>query len=102
MDDDSDGVINLILPAGRTTEFYHSLAERLVGTYATQSALEGSLPENVPILNDSTWVLTVPLSASFGRNEIVQRLGALPDGRDIDIEEPGLYGAAARGRNNPD
>jgi hypothetical protein len=104
--------VNLLLPEGLSRDQKHSLARKLVhalganaatpdtdegaapssSDYVTLSELGGSPPDDRPILNDSTWVLTVPTSRGV---DAVQRLiRAIPEAVNVEVEEVVRHGIA--------
>jgi hypothetical protein len=89
---ENEGVVNLLLPQGREPEFYHRLSRQLVGEYATLSRLESMAPPGTPLLNDSTWTLSVPTAAGRGVADIERKLQSLPEARGTRIERPTRFG----------
>jgi hypothetical protein len=104
--------VNILLPQGLTSARYHALAQQLVARLAPQrpgsgsarpraargyralSELQGAPPEHMPILNDSTWTLTVPVPADADLQAISALARSLPDGEGITIESAPDYGAS--------
>jgi hypothetical protein len=105
-DQPSERAVNFLLPEGLSPDRYHALARKLVsalrrkstkaGTtqtaqggaaspdYVSLSTLSDAPPENVPILNDYTWVLTVPALASVQQAEALIR--EIPEAADVKVE----------------
>ena len=84
--------INIELPKGLSEETYHSLSRKLVGEYATLSQLEGALPENAAVLNDSTWTLTIPAGLGHSVSAMKSRLRSIPEAAGAQVEETIAYG----------
>ena len=112
----SGQAVNLLLPEGLSPERYHALAQKLVETlradtkaaaairaapsgkpYVTLSELgDAPPPENVPVLNDWIWVLTVPVPAEISLQAIRAAVGRVPKEKDmqedVQIELVPRYG----------
>ena len=98
--------VNLLLPEGLTPDRYHALAARLVGKlapgakagkgYLALSELEGAPPAHMPILNDSTWTLTLPTPAGADLDAMSASARSLPDGEGVEVEAGPDYRASSR------
>ncbi|PLU07696.1 hypothetical protein BMJ34_04155 [Sinorhizobium medicae] len=103
-------MITLILPEGLSPERYHALAQRLVGklggstlaraaeskgsrSFVLLSEIEGASPEMAAVLNDSTWTLTLPVSANLGADKLTASAQSVAGGREVHVEIPPNYRA---------
>ena len=89
---ENEETVNLLLPEGRDPDFYHRLSRQLVGDYVTLSDLQSLPPAQTPLLNDSTWTLSVPTAAGRSMADLERKLESLPDARGTRIERPARYG----------
>ncbi|MGO7050134.1 hypothetical protein ACC697_34605 [Rhizobium ruizarguesonis] len=100
--------ITFLFPDGLTPARYHELAKCLVDNFAIHprtkvtsvsagrsyvvlSELDEAPPTDVPVLNDSTWTLSVPVPAGTDIDKLAAAAKSLPDGGDIKIEASGQY-----------
>lgn len=104
-------MITLILPEGLSPDRYHALAQRLVeklavstprskvaepehsGSFVLLSEIEGAPPKLAAVLNDSTWTLTMPVSADLGTDALTASAQTVAGGTDIRVEIPPDYRA---------
>ncbi|PDT33181.1 hypothetical protein CO656_28750 [Sinorhizobium sp. FG01] len=105
-------MITLILPEGLSPERYHALAQRLVERLARRtpakskvaepkhsrsfvvlSEIEGAPPEMAAVLNDSTWTLTMPVSADLGTDALTASAQSVAGGTEVKVEIPPDYRA---------
>lgn len=109
-DQSAQGSVNLLLPEGLSPDRYHALARKLVDAlgrlestpdtaeaatsrrsvassgYVTLSKLSSAPPENTPVLNDSTWVLTVPAPAEGGAQAVDAMIRGIPEALGVKVE----------------
>ena len=95
-DPTSPEVINLILPEGRSVEDYHRLAKAIVGDYTSLSNMESAPAESMPVLNDSTGILTVPTSPTRSVAVVRSRVQSLPEAAGTTIESAPTFRAASK------
>jgi hypothetical protein len=105
-------MINLLLPEGLSPDQYHALAERLVAklagpargrskatetrsgrSFVLLSEIEGAPPEMAAVLNDSTWTLTMPVSAELDAGELTASARSVTGGKEVKLEFPPDYRA---------
>lgn len=100
--------VTFLLPSGLEPRQYQDLARALVdhvarhspvseaasGTsdgYVKLSELNQAPPEDVPILNDSTWTLSISVPDGTDVQKLVAEAKRLPDGGGIEIEAAAQY-----------
>ncbi|MER9006357.1 hypothetical protein NKI15_22285 [Mesorhizobium sp. M0862] len=107
--------ITLLLPPGLTPGRYHALAEGLVGklvndpgianaqeqmgtarSYQVLSELDHAPLEHVPVLNDSTWTLTLPVPADADLKDVSSTAKSLTDGEGVEVETAAAYRTTKR------
>jgi hypothetical protein len=105
-------MITLLLPEGLSPERYHALAQRLVEkmagstpttskvtepkhgrSFVLLSEIKGAPPEMAAVLNDSTWTLTMPVSADLGADALTASAQSVPGGTEVKVEIPPDYRA---------
>jgi len=102
--------ITLLLPPGLTPGRYHALAQGLVSKlaagpgvakaqdqtgmtrpYQVLSELDHAPLEHMPILNDSTWTLTLPVPAEVDLKAVSATAKSLTDGEGVQVEAAADY-----------
>ena len=103
--------VTFLFPDGLTPAQYHDLAKCLVDNFAIHprtkvasitagrsyvvlSEMNEAPATDVPVLNDSTWTLSLPVPADTDIDKLTAAAKSLPDGRDIKIEATGQYRAS--------
>lgn len=105
-------MVTLILPEGLSPERYHALAQRLVErlagstparfkvvepkhsrSFVLLSEIEGAPPEMAAVLNDSTWTLTMPVSADLDVDALTASAQSVAGGTEVEVEIPPDYRA---------
>jgi hypothetical protein len=100
--------VTFLLPIGLEPRQYHDLVRALVDTmarhlqaseavsksgpsYLTLSELTKAPQEGVPVLNDSTWTLSMPVPDGTDLQMLAAAVKDLPGGADIEIESAARY-----------
>ncbi|ANL49738.1 hypothetical protein AMC87_PC00035 (plasmid) [Rhizobium phaseoli] len=105
--------ITFVFPDGLTPTRYHDLAKSLVDNFAIHprakvasisagrsyvvlSEMDEAPAIDVPVLNDSTWTLTLPVPAGTDIEKLAAAAKRLPDGGDVKIEATSQYRTSTR------
>lgn len=106
--------VTLLLPAGLSPDRYHALTRRLVHGFSPRPSAEAapaagtsqdylvlsqapcSAPADMPVLNDSTWTLSMPVPADTDLDALAAAAKRLPDGGGIQVEAPARYRTSHR------
>lgn len=105
--------VTFLLPIGLEPRQYHDLARAVIDHlawhsqakeaayrsgrgYLALSELTQAPPEDVPILNDSTWTLSMPVPDGTDLPALARAVKRLPGGADIEIEQAAQYRTSNR------